>query len=127
MELKDKKCIPCSSWVPPLGDEEKARYLEALGNGWTLVQEGKRLTRPFKFKNFRRALEFANEVGRLADEEKHHPELHLGWGHCDVEIWTHTNNDLVENDFILAAKITEAFARLSPPPGDKTPSGTASA
>ncbi len=120
MELKDKKCVACTTWVPPLPSEEKARYLEALGSGWVLNQEGKRLARPFKFKNFRRALEFANEVGRIADEEKHHPELRLGWGYCDVEIWTHTNNDLVENDFILAAKITEAFARLSQPPGGKT-------
>lgn len=114
MDLKDKKCIPCSSYVPPLPTEEKQKLLATLGEGWKLTQNETRLRRDFKFKNFKRALEFANEVGRLAEEEKHHPEIFLGWGHCDLEIWTHTNNNLVENDFILAAKINESFMRLFP-------------
>jgi 4a-hydroxytetrahydrobiopterin dehydratase len=114
MDLKDKKCIPCSSYVPPLSMEDKNKYLENLGANWELTHENSRLLRKIKFKNFKRALEFANEVGRIAEEEKHHPEIHLGWGHCDIEIWTHMNNDLVENDFILAAKIDEAYLRLFP-------------
>ena len=114
MDLKDKKCIPCSTYVPPLSLEEKKKLLVDLGSEWTLTQDDSRLRRDFKFKNFKRALEFANEVGRLAEEEKHHPEIHLGWGHCDIEIWTHTNNNLVENDFILAAKINDGFKRLFP-------------
>lgn len=114
MDLKDKKCIPCSSFVPPLSLDEKQKLLAKLGQGWQLTQENSRLRRDFKFKNFKKALEFANEVGRLAEEEKHHPEIFLGWGHCDLEIWTHTNNNLVENDFILAAKVNESFKRLFP-------------
>lgn len=114
MDLKDKKCIPCSSYVPPLSLEDKKKFLAALGPEWILTQDDSRLRRDFKFKNFKRALEFTNEVGRLAEEEKHHPEIHLGWGHCDIEIWTHTNNNLVENDFILAAKINEGLKRLFP-------------
>src|SRR5438067_1560796 len=112
MDLKDKKCVPCSSYVPPLSQEEKQHHLKMLGAEWSLTHETSRIERKFKFKNFKRALEFANEVGRIAEEEKHHPEIHLGWGHCDIEIWTHTNNNLVENDFIFAAKINEAFLRL---------------
>jgi 4a-hydroxytetrahydrobiopterin dehydratase len=56
------------------------------------------------------ALEFTNQVGGIAEAEKHHPEIHLSWGQCRVEIWTHTNNNLLENDFILAAKISEIFS-----------------
>jgi 4a-hydroxytetrahydrobiopterin dehydratase len=109
MDLKDKKCIPCSTWVPALNIEEKKTFKENLDPLWELTSNNTRLSRNFKFKNFKKALEFTNEVGRIAEEEKHHPEIHLGWGHCNLEIWTHTNNDLVENDFILAAKIDEAF------------------
>jgi 4a-hydroxytetrahydrobiopterin dehydratase len=112
MDLKDKKCIPCATYVPPLPLEEKQKLLNNLSPGWTLASSETRLRKEFKFKNFKKALAFANEVGRLAEEEKHHPEIHLGWGHCDIEIWTHTNNNLVENDFILAAKIDEGFLRL---------------
>lgn len=112
MDLKDKKCVPCSSYVPPLAREKKLEFLGSISSDWKLIHDESRIRRDFKFKNFKRALEFANEVGRIAEEEKHHPELFLGWGHCDVEIWTHANNNLVENDFILAAKIDEAWDRL---------------
>ena len=114
MDLKDKKCIPCSTYVPPLPLEDKKKLLSQLGAGWHLTTDDSRLRRDFKFKNFKRALEFANEIGRIAELEKHHPEIFLGWGHCDVEIWTHMNNNLVENDFILADKINEGFKRLFP-------------
>lgn len=114
MDLKDKKCIPCSTYVPPLALEEKQKLLKELGPEWHLTHDDSRLRRDFKFKNFKRALELANEVGRIAEEEKHHPEIFLGWGHCDVEIWTHMNNNLLENDFILADKINESFKRLFP-------------
>jgi 4a-hydroxytetrahydrobiopterin dehydratase len=114
MDLKDKKCIPCSTYVPPLVLEEKKKLLLELGAEWHLTTDDSRLRRNFKFKNFKRALEFANEIGRIAELEKHHPEIFLGWGHCDVEIWTHMNNNLLENDFILADKINEGFKRLFP-------------
>lgn len=112
MDLKDKKCVPCHSYVPPISLEEKQRLLSTLSPEWKLLQGDSRIRRDFKFKNFKRALEFANVVGGIAEEEKHHPEIFLGWGHCDVEIWTHANNNLLENDFILAAKIDEAFKPL---------------
>lgn len=115
MDLKDKKCVPCSTYVPPLSLEDKQKFLKDLGASWELTHDNSRLQKNYKFKNFKRALEFTNEVGRIAELEKHHPEIHLGWGHCGIEIWTHMNNNLVENDFILAAKIDEAFAKLFPP------------
>lgn len=114
MDLKDKKCIPCTSYIPPLSKEEKSRFLTLLGNGWALNSDESRLKKNFQFKNFKNALEFTNGVGQIAEEQKHHPEIHLGWGHCEIETWTHTNNNLLENDFILAAKIEEEFKRLFP-------------
>lgn len=114
MDLKDKKCIPCSTYVPPLPLEEKQKLLSKLSPDWKLTENDSHIRRNIKFKNFKRALEFANEVGRIAEEEKHHPEIFLGWGHCDIELWTHTNENLVENDFIVAAKIDEAYSRLYP-------------
>lgn len=110
MDLKEKKCIPCSSYVPPLPLEEKKKLLEKLGPHWKLVKEDSRLYSEFKFKNFKKALEFTNKIGAIAESEKHHPDIALGWGYCHVEIYTHMNNNLVENDFILAAKIDALLA-----------------
>jgi len=50
------------------------------------------------------ALEFTNRAGKVAEEQGHHPEITVGWGHAKVEIWTHKIDGLTESDFILAAK-----------------------
>ena len=53
-------------------------------------------------------IDFFNKVAALAQEEGHHPDLHLeGYRQVAVEIWTHAAGGLTENDFILAAKINQ--------------------
>ena len=61
--------------------------------------------RHFRLKNFREALDFVNKVGELAEEQGHHPDIHLGWGRVEVTVWTHKINGLTESDFIFAAKV----------------------
>jgi 4a-hydroxytetrahydrobiopterin dehydratase len=63
------------------------------------------LRRVFRFKNFREALEFVNEVGELAEEQGHHPDISFGWGRVEVTVWTHKIDGLTESDFIFAAKV----------------------
>jgi len=59
------------------------------------------------------ALEFFNHVAALAEEEGHHPDLHLvGYRNVAIELWTHAIGGLSENDFILAAKIDQLPIRL---------------
>ncbi len=104
-DLADKKCIPCTGGVPPLPSSEVHKLLARLSPGWELTHVGTRLFRTFKFKDFKAPMELAIAIGKLAEEQWHHPELHVGWGHLEVEIWTHKIGALVESDFILAAKI----------------------
>jgi 4a-hydroxytetrahydrobiopterin dehydratase len=103
MSLADKKCAPCHGGTPPL-EAATARQLLAELDGWDIDAAG-HLERTFRFKDFAGALAFANEVGKVADAEGHHPDLHVGWGRCRVEIWTHAISGLSEADFVLAAKI----------------------
>ncbi len=109
MELKDKKCIPCTTYISPLSLEEKLKFINELNDDWILTQESSRIEKVFTFKNFKKALEFTNLIAEIAEGERHHPEIRLSWGQCHIIIWTHTNNNLLENDFILAAKISEIF------------------
>ena len=74
--------------------------------GWELIED-KKIVKTFKFANFRKAMEFTNRVGELAEAENHHPDIHLSWGKVKVELSTHAVKGLSENDFILAAKIDE--------------------
>lgn len=103
--LASKKCVPCEGGVPPLDQETARDYLKELNSGWQITMDGKKLTRKFKFKNFREALAFTNQIGELAEKENHHPNLELGWGFVVVTLWTHAIGGLFDNDFILAAKI----------------------
>jgi 4a-hydroxytetrahydrobiopterin dehydratase len=69
--------------------------------------EGRRLHRTFPFEDFKTALGFVNRIGALAEDEGHHPDVHLSYGEVGVEIWTHAIGGLAESDFILAAKIDQ--------------------
>jgi len=69
-----------------------------------------RLQRTFTFADFARALEFTNRVGRLAEEEGHHPALLTEWGKVTVSWWTHKIRGLHRNDFIMAAKTDQLYA-----------------
>lgn len=103
--LTRKKCVPCEGGVPTLTPAEVDELLKALPE-WRTSHEGRRIRREWKAKNFLAAIRFFDEVAKLAEEEGHHPDLHLeGYRNVAVEIWTHAIGGLSENDFILAAKI----------------------
>jgi len=59
----------------------------------------------FAFKNFRESQDFINNVGKISEDEGHHPDIVFGWGYAKINITTHAIKGLSENDFILAAKI----------------------
>jgi 4a-hydroxytetrahydrobiopterin dehydratase len=63
------------------------------------------LANRYEFPDFLQALAAVNRIGQVAEEQGHHPDLHLAWGRVGVEIWTHKIDGLTESDFILAAKI----------------------
>jgi 4a-hydroxytetrahydrobiopterin dehydratase len=102
--LAAKTCVPCRGSVPPMPKAEAERYLREAP-GWALVDDGRRIERKFTFKNFKAALAFVNQVGALAEDEGHHPDVTFGWGHATISLHTHKINGLHENDFIMAAKI----------------------
>ena len=102
-ELCDLKCEPCRGGVDPLAGEQLAEYAKQTPD-W-LVVDAHHITRTFKFKDFRQALAFVNEVGQLAEELGHHPDIFLAWGRVRIEAFTHKIDGLHVNDFILAARI----------------------
>lgn len=104
-QLVTKRCVPCEGGIPPLSSSE-IQTLAPSVPAWSVTADGKRIRREWKVKNFVVALAFFNRVGQIAEEEGHHPDLHLvGYRNVAIEIWTHAVNGLTENDFILAAKI----------------------
>jgi 4a-hydroxytetrahydrobiopterin dehydratase len=104
-EQRRKHCTPCESGVPAVPAEQVSKLLAGL-LGWELTADGKRIRREWRVKDFLTGLDFFQRVARLAEEEGHHPDLHLvGYRNVAIELWTHAIGGLSENDFILAAKI----------------------
>ena len=106
-DLHQKNCIPCRGGVSPFNISEIHKYLKKV-DGWDIKKNKDEvyfLEKNFKFINFFESQKFINEVGKIAEVESHHPDITFGWGYARIQIFTHKIQGLVENDFILAAKI----------------------
>ncbi|MBI3358051.1 MAG: 4a-hydroxytetrahydrobiopterin dehydratase [Nitrospirae bacterium] len=101
--LSKKECIPCRGGVPPLKGEEIIRLLGQISPEWRVIDEH-HLEREFLFPGFKKGLDFTVAVGEMAEEQGHHPDIHLAWGKVILTVWTHKINGLTESDFIFAAK-----------------------
>ena len=106
-DLTKKKCAPCEGGVIPFDISEIHKYQKKV-DGWDIIK-GKKgiyfLEKNFKFDDFKKSQDFVNEVGKISEEEGHHPDIFFGWGYAKINIITHAIKGLSENDFILAAKI----------------------
>ena len=80
---------------------------------WAVIREDgvKHLRREFLFRDFAEALSFADRVGKRAEEQDHHPRLVIEWGLVIVDWWSHEVDGLHDNDFIMALKCDNLFAR----------------
>ncbi len=97
-----KFCVACEAGTPPLSVEQAEEMMDQVP-GWDL-QENK-LTRRFRFKDFKEAMAFVNKVADLAESEGHHPDIYISWNRVCLELTTHAIKGLSENDFIMAAKV----------------------
>ncbi len=104
-ELANRRCVPCGGGATALTPKQVAELLGAV-TGWLPTADGKRLRREWRVLDFATALDFFQRILPIAEEEDHHPDLHVtGYRNVVIEIWTHAVGALTENDFILAAKI----------------------
>src|SRR5215470_9929809 len=95
--LASKTCTPCRGGIPPL-TREQAEFFHAQAPDWQLLEEAHRIERSFRFRNFREALTFVQEIGELAEAEGHHPNISFGWGNATVSLQTKKIKGLHEND-----------------------------
>lgn len=106
-DLTAKKCQPCEGGVEPCTADEAQQQVAKL-SGWKVVADGQRIRKEWTVKNFMAGMDFFGEVAKVAEEDGHHPDLHLaGYRNVAIELWTHAIGGLSENDFILAAKIDQ--------------------
>lgn len=103
--LANKKCVPCKGGALPMPPDKIKIYQTYISPEWNVIEDNKKISRRFKFKNYRQAWNFVNKVSEIAEAEGHHPDIKFGWGFAEITLWTHAIKGLFENDFILTAKI----------------------
>jgi 4a-hydroxytetrahydrobiopterin dehydratase len=106
-QLAKQRCRPCEGGVLPVEQDEAETIVKQL-SGWELSPDRQRIHRRWAAKDFQAGMDFLNRVAKLAEEEDHHPDVHLvGYRNVTLELSTHAIGGLSQNDFILAAKINE--------------------
>ena len=111
-DISKKKCVPCEGKTVPFDISEIHKYQKKV-DGWNITKNEKNnffLEKNFKFKNFKDSQNFINIIGKISEEEGHHPDITFGWGYAKIIITTHAIEGLSENDFILAAKIDKIIS-----------------
>ena len=102
-ELADRRCQPLKGPEHQLGATDVSARLAALP-GWELAEQGKAITRTFRFKDYYRTMAFVNALAYVAHAEDHHPDLGVHYDRAVVRYSTHDVGGLSENDFTCAAK-----------------------
>jgi 4a-hydroxytetrahydrobiopterin dehydratase len=102
MKLSEQTCKPIKAGEVPLSRTE-AEELHREIPKWTLGE--KTIDREFRFKDFRQAMDFVNKVAVLANEQDHHPDIHIYYNKVQLTLTTHKIDGLSKNDFIVAAKM----------------------
>jgi len=106
MNLSNKECKDRKG-ENPLNENDAKSLLAELTQSWGLSADKKAIYHDFKFDNFYKTINFVNALAWIANQQDHHPDLEVGYGHCLVRYSTHSVDGLSENDFICAAKIEQ--------------------
>lgn len=103
--LLKKMCVACEGKdIKPLNRAGAGEYMTQV-SGWNLSEDGKMISKEYKFKDFVEAIKFVNNVAEIAESEGHHPNIKINYSRVLLELWTHAIGGLSENDFIVAAKV----------------------
>ena len=72
---------------------------------WKLRQDGKAITRSFKFEDFNAAFGFMTRVALYADKHDHHPEWSNVYNKVEITLTTHDAGGLSARDAAMARAI----------------------
>ena len=94
--------------TPSLFTDDKA--IESLKNidGWQLTEDHKMIYREFILQDFMAAIDLIDRIALIAEDEKHHPDIHLTqYRNLRVALTTHDVGGLSQKDFTVALKIKD--------------------
>jgi 4a-hydroxytetrahydrobiopterin dehydratase len=91
---------------PVLSDAEISAALEAVGGPmWELL--GGKLVKTVTCSDFIEALTYVAEVGRLAEDANHHPDIDIRYNKVTLALTTHDSGGITQFDLDLARAIDQ--------------------
>ena len=77
---------------------------KSLSNyGWEY--NSKKITKTYSFKTYLNGIDFVNKIAELAEKNKHHPDIYIGWCSVNISITSHDLGGVTTNCIRLAVDI----------------------
>lgn len=70
-------------------------------------REGDEIVRGYEFEEYLDGVAFASEVGEIADEEFHHPEIRIRYDEVEVRLTSHEEGGVTEQDIEMAGRFDD--------------------
>ncbi|MEI6849567.1 MAG: 4a-hydroxytetrahydrobiopterin dehydratase [archaeon] len=86
--------------------QEITRGMSKLDN-WVL--DGEFITKEIEFSEFKKAMDFVNEVAKVAEKNNHHPEIIINFNVVRLSLTTHSAKSLTDLDFKVAEEIDKIY------------------
>eukprot|EP00300_Choanocystis_sp_HF-7_P034725 c47684_g1_i1.p1 GENE.c47684_g1_i1~~c47684_g1_i1.p1 ORF type:complete len:128 (+),score=30.97 c47684_g1_i1:32-415(+) len=81
---------------------------------WRKSEDGVMISRSFVAQNFVFAMEFVNKVAAVAEEQSHHPNIHItSYRTVTLDIYTHKVGGITASDIQLARALDQIEVRYS--------------
>jgi 4a-hydroxytetrahydrobiopterin dehydratase len=92
-----------------LSNDEINKKLTQL-NRWELNRNS--IQKDFEFKDFKEAMDFMNELAKVAEKLNHHPDWSNSYNKVSIKLTSHNIGGLAENDFTFAKAADEAARQI---------------
>ena len=79
--------------------------------GWQLSDDGKAISKTFRFRGFRDAMAWMMRAAFEAEHLNHHPEWSNVYNRVEVSLTTHDTGGLTEKDIDLAQRMERVAGR----------------
>jgi 4a-hydroxytetrahydrobiopterin dehydratase len=70
-------------------------------------RDGDEIVRVYEFDDYLDGVAFASEVGEIADEEFHHPEMIVRYDEVEVRLTSHEAGGITDRDVELAGRFDD--------------------
>ena len=87
-----------------LSDDEVS---ERIPSEWE--RDGDEIVRVYEFDDYLEGVAFASEVGEVAEEEFHHPEMTIRYDEVEVRLTSHEEGGITEKDVDMAERFDDLY------------------